>query len=169
MKEIIYVLFLPLLFANIIHMFLVKVNLLKWMKIPIHKELFGENKTYRGFVIVISLTGLLSYIGTYFTDNYDQFLGFKYGCLLGFAYVFFELPNSYFKRRMGIAPGTSPTKNKLLFNLLDKTDSTFGVCFSYTLMTDLSWINGGWVFLISVSTHVLISILLVKLKVKKSF
>lgn len=169
MREIIYVLFLPLLFANIIHMFLVKADLLKWMKIPIHKKLFGENKTFRGFVVLITLTGILSAIGTYFIDNYAPLLGFKYGCLLGFAYVFFELPNSYFKRRLGIAPGTSPTRNRLLFNLLDKTDSTFGVCFSYTLVTDLSWIHCGLLLLISASTHVLISILLVKLKVKKSF
>jgi hypothetical protein len=169
MREILYVLILPLIFANIIHIFMVKVNALKWLKIPINEKLFGTNKTYRGFVIVIVLSSVFSTLGTYLMDDYSPFLGFKYGCLLGLGYVLFELPNSFLKRRLGIAPGTTPDKNKLLFNILDKTDSTLGVSLSYILISDIGWSNGGILFLTSVFLHATISIILVKLKVKKSF
>ena len=45
------------------------------------------------------------------------------GGLLGIAYVVAELPNSAFKRRLGIAPGQLPARNRFWFALMDQADS----------------------------------------------
>ena len=51
--------------------------------------------------------------------------------------VIAELPNSYMKRRLGIAAGATPDKNRWLFTALDQIDSGIGVAVAYGLFLDL--------------------------------
>jgi|TARA_B110000261_G_C13077699_1_gene354717 hypothetical protein len=168
LSAILYIVILPGILANVLHMAVVKLNLISFLSIPVNKRLFGENKTIRGFVILIFLTGLFSILGSTLI-YWSISKGLSYGAILGGTYALFELPNSFLKRRLGIVAGGKATKNKLLFQVLDKTDSTFGVALVYSLLSGLSWNQGLLLFVGNVVLHVSLSFLLVVLKIKKSF
>src|SRR5690606_27440044 len=61
------------------------------------------------------------------------------GLALGLAYVAFELPNSYMKRRLGIAPGKLPERNRFVFALVDQSDSAIGCMLVYALFVAPPW------------------------------
>lgn len=158
---------LPLLLSNVVHMFVVKWNLLSFLTKPLWKEGFGANKTWRGFLIVPLLNAFILWLvalaGNLLVSN-PLVLGF----LLGLAYLLFELPNSYFKRRAGIQPGGAGGKYAFLGTLIDKMDSAFGVVLVYFLLGYIALIPALILFLLASATHFLISYVLVLLKVKKS-
>ncbi len=115
--------FLPAYMANMFPVVFGKVKKLEHFKKPIDhgkkfgkKSLFGEHKTYFGFLIGVSgalLTGLLqSAIYSYFPDSRMLFLepyplsfALQLGFLLGFGSLLGDLIKSFFKRRLGIASG----------------------------------------------------------------
>ena len=128
--------------GGILHMIAVRLDLMKFLTIPISEKWFGRNKTWRGFVVM----PLASQLGLYLTlalplhspdlpiNLFDPQLHWL-GWVLGFFYVLFELPNSWMKRRLGIAPGKIPDQQKFLFILLDRLDSVAGVILAYALFT----------------------------------
>lgn len=66
---------------------------------PISKKLFGEHKTYRGFIF-----GILGAIATmYFQKRADAIF---IGALFGIGALGGDLVKSYFKRRIGIPEGS---------------------------------------------------------------
>jgi len=104
-------LFLPAGFANMAPIIFKKINFLNK---PINKQLFGANKTYRGFFfgilsaiiivyIQISVSNYIprEYILISYTTTNAIFIGF----LLGFGALFGDLIKSFFKRRKGIKSG----------------------------------------------------------------
>ncbi len=156
----------PLIISNIIHMVLVKYDVMPFLKIPVSTRLFGQNKTWRGFIFLPILNGIITPI---FAQDISLLKAVFIGTIFGCLYMIFELPNSFFKRKMGIAPGENPVENKLLFALLDKTDSAFGVCLVYFLISDIGIAQIIQLFFISSFIHITFSMLLVSLKIKKSF
>lgn len=168
MFEAIILVIIPAILVNVLHMFIVKKDVFSFLTIPINTRLFGTNKTWRGFAFSIVFTSFFCAIATSLS-KLNATDGALLGAIMGFTYMLFELPNSMFKRLNGIASGETPTKRKLLYNLLDKTDSAFGVSLMYTLLSDLSLIKGVLLFFISSGLHISISYLLVKIKMKKSF
>ena len=159
---------IPLIFSNVLHMVVVKKNYINHLKHPVSRKLFGENKTWRGFVIVpFSNAIILHIINTlcYWSLKYAFFLGF----VLGLAYVVFELPNSFVKRRLGILPGASFNYRGRSYSLIDKMDSAFGVCITYVLLEYIHYKYGILLFICSVFIHVMLSKLLVAIKIKTSF
>lgn len=82
------------------------------------RVVFGANKTIRGFVVVPVATALAYAL---FTS-----MPLWSGALIGLAYVLAELPNSYLKRRLGIAPGSQARKARAVFFALDHLDSAAG-------------------------------------------
>jgi CDP-diacylglycerol--serine O-phosphatidyltransferase len=139
------ILFVPLILGGILHMVVVRVNLLSVLKRPIHRGWFGENKTWRGVVVMPLLTIggvytalLIERTGSYsvgFSENSIALLGLA----LGLAYIVFELPNSFIKRRMGIAPGKLPGEKRFLFALADQGDSAIGCVLVYRLFFAIDW------------------------------
>ena len=120
-----YISFLPVIIAAILNMVVVKLPILKNLKKPMDfnvvlkdgNRLFGENKTWKGCFLMIILSaittviwGLLCQSNQYLQENnlfymyyentviYNIIIGF----FLGLAYILFELPNSFIKRRIGI-------------------------------------------------------------------
>lgn len=169
MIEAIILVLIPLIVANVLHMLLVKKEMLSSLAIPINVKLFGFNKTWRGVVFLIIVTAVFcSLFGWIF-----KFQTFKsnllLGAVLGLTYVVFELPNSMFKRWKGIEAGERSKKGGIYFSILDKTDSAFGVSLVYSLLNDFSAKEGILLFLVCSGLHAFISLLLVFLKVKKSF
>ena len=169
---------LPLLLSNVAHMVLVKKEGLSRWSIPISTKWFGPNKTYRGLLFVplanALLFTLLQLVGRSWwewpspTANTPALELLSIGALYGMAYVLFELPNSWLKRRLGIAAGQSSRKFAAFFLLLDKSDSALGVSLAFVLLNSES--IGFWPFFFTaVLLHASISALLVLLKIKKSF
>lgn len=160
---------LPLILSNTVHMLLVKKQWIPALAIPVSQQFFGANKTWRAFFILPILNAVL----TMLLDGVYPVLGLNYaflaGFMLGLIYLLFELPNSYLKRRHGIAPGAAAKKNAHWWMLLDKSDSAFGVSLLSVALFPIRWIDGFILFAVSVMVHVFFSYLLLKLGIKKSF
>ena len=159
---------LPLLFSNILHMLLIKKGVFNSLTTPISENKFGKNKTYRGLVFVTIINAIILMMMNYILQlqvNNSFFLG----AMLGLAYIIFELPNSYMKRKLGIKPGEQHKKYKLTFSLIDKMDSAFGVTLTYSLLGYIDYKSVMMLFLLASLTHIIMSKLLVFLKIKKTF
>jgi hypothetical protein len=124
----------PLIVAGIIHMAVVRANLLSVLARPISEPMFGPNKTWRGVVVMTlgAIAGIYVAVridplaGNALLVRYSQASPVVVGAALGVAYCIAELPNSFMKRRLGVAPGMLPDRNRLLFATLDQADSAFG-------------------------------------------
>lgn len=136
------IMMIPVVVGGVLHMVVVTNDWFVALKKPVHKGLFGANKTWRGFIVmpVISMPGalllwlLLSFSTLQLTTPVMQYGWPILGLLLGFAYVLFELPNSFIKRRMGASPGEVPTKGRFFYIALDQIDSGLGAAVFYYLM-----------------------------------
>jgi CDP-diacylglycerol--serine O-phosphatidyltransferase len=139
------VLFVPLILGGILHMVVVRMDLLPSLKRPIHRGWFGENKTWRGVLAMPLLTIAGAYLALWIEPSGPLAIGFAehsvvlLGLALGLAYILSELPNSFVKRRMGIAPGRLPGEKKLWFALADQGDSAIGCVLVYRLFFAIDW------------------------------
>ena len=105
---------LPIYIGNMMPVFVKKINFLDY---PINSKLFGEHKTYRGFVSAIFIAIIVFYIQSYFYDfeiikkisliNYREENLILLGFLAGFGTMLGDLIKSYFKRKKNIKPGES--------------------------------------------------------------
>src|SRR5438045_1243626 len=116
-------LFAPLFLGLTFHGLCIKFHWLRVLTHPIDggrkfrgKEIFGGNKTYRGLVAVGLGTPLGFGIQTFALHGIDalrnlelfEYTGMKIvvlGFAVGVAAMLSELPNSFFKRQLQIAPG----------------------------------------------------------------
>jgi CDP-diacylglycerol--serine O-phosphatidyltransferase len=148
---------IPVVIGGVLHMVVVKRNYLSTLVVPIHEGWFGANKTWRGMVVVPLLTafgGLCmlpiewlvhKMIGMSLLGQWN--LGYL-GLIAGIGYVLAELPNSFFKRRIGVQAGEVPEDKKYWFIALDQLDSALGVAIAYWLMLGISF-ETAWVYVIS--------------------
>jgi CDP-archaeol synthase len=105
--------FLPVVGAPIAHAPVLRFDLAPVLRRPISRRLFGENKTWRGALLMNTGT-LATALALYRLPAYRRRLPEPVaaadpalvGTLLGIAMWLGELPNSFVKRRLGIAPGT---------------------------------------------------------------
>lgn len=179
-----YVTLMPVIFTGILNMVFCKLPILGFLKKPIDagkclydgKRIFGDNKTWKGFIgymFLGTLTNLIwgscckaslalashdfFYLGHSNTIQYNLLCGL----LLGTAYALFELPNSFLKRRIGIEPGkTMKGWQKAFFVFLDQADSIFGcvlvVCIFHPLPV---WFYFVFV-IVGAVTHIIFNMLL---------
>jgi len=159
----------PMIFSNVIHMILVKKNVLPKLLIPISEPLFGANKTWRGVAIVSVLNAIFFWLVNLCIPTFTHSEALLFGAILGLLYVLFELPNSWLKRRLGIASGQAATKNAWLFMLLDKSDSALGIALGSKFLFNFTWLEAVQLFFIGVLVHVFFSWLLVVIGIKKRF
>jgi hypothetical protein len=104
--------FLPALGAPVAHGPVLRADLMPALKRPINARLFGENKTWRGALVMTTGT-VAAALALSRVPAYRQRLPAPVanahpaavGGLLGVASWLGELPNSFLKRRIGIAPG----------------------------------------------------------------
>ncbi len=118
---------IPMILANVLHIVIIKKNALPQLTIPVWKSQFGANKTWRGFIVLPVLNGLFFAMTNAFLPVFGGMQAIEIGAILGFTYMLFELPNSWIKRKMGIASGQKAKHHAWLFMLMDKMDSSFGV------------------------------------------
>jgi hypothetical protein len=111
--------FVPVLGAPLLHAPVLRWNLFRSLAIPLDggisvrgRRLFGANKTLRGAIVmwcgVTAATLALSLWGGWWSElpaDARSAGPFVLGALLGLGTVVGELPNSFLKRQLGIAPG----------------------------------------------------------------
>ncbi len=97
------------------------------------KPLFGENKTLRGAIVMIAATIFWTIVVDAFEPEAryvpeSVLSSWALGSLLGLGYILGELPNSFLKRQLGIAPG-EPAPGQLAPALwvADQVDSALGL------------------------------------------
>jgi CDP-archaeol synthase len=138
-------LFLPLLVGLALHGFCIKYDALAFLCRPIDrgrkirgKRIFGDNKTYRG-VVVVSLGTVLGFglqslllhriasVRSVELFDYAFFKSVALGGAVGVAAMLSELPNSFIKRRFEIAPGRAAKGWKgVIFYVYDQVDFLLG-------------------------------------------
>ena len=186
-----YFTMLPLILAGIANMIFTKTNLYKNHKHPIDhglilsdgNRLFGNNKTIIGFfsMIVFTIifqllfgifcytTHLESHCELYITQKNNFSFNLLFGFLTGFIYMLFELPNSFIKRRLNIQDGKTSTGMKgIVFFIIDQIDSLIGVMLLVYIFADISF--GKYLFYVFLGgiTHIIINLVLYKMKVRKN-
>lgn len=141
---LVYYLQIPVVIGGVLHMVVVSRGWLPQLAVPVQQRLFGANKTWRGFIVVPLLTA----VGALLLMPVELLLGERApiraawllpaGLWAGLGYMLGELPNSFFKRRLGIAPGATPEQGRRFFVLMDQLDSGIGVALAYALFPGLS-------------------------------
>lgn len=171
----ILLLVLPLVVGGILHMVVVKADILSYLKKPIHQRWFGMNKTWRGFVVMPLATwpGVwlaqevekLSDLSTPLLLNHSSFfLAF----ILAIAYCLAELPNSFIKRRLGIKEGQTSDRWKVFFIVMDQFDSASGCLIAYKLTLGISWPLFWITIAFGMLIHFIINLILYSFKLRKN-
>lgn len=149
-------LLIPLLLGGVLHGLAMKYNWLPWLARPIDKgktyrgvRLFGDNKTWRGVLCVglgagwaMVLECVLSPAFTYRAYHLEPNpieLGL-FGLLVGSLAMLGELPNSFLKRRAGIAPGAGGGGAfAWFFYLYDQVDLLLFVAIAWWAVGAFTW------------------------------
>mgnify|MGYP001034750745 CR=1 FL=1 len=139
------------------------------------RPLFGENKTLRGFMVMVPASGLsflawskaLSGLDGLWSLSPLSFVAF--GCLAGFGFMAGELPNSFLKRQLDIAPGEAPTQAWLrrFCLLLDRTDSLLGSLLVMSFYVPVSWTVWLGCLVVGPGIHGIFSFALYRVGVKR--
>jgi len=128
----------PVLVAAAVQIAAIKLDWLPGLKRPLDGgrswrgvRLLGDNKTWRGLAIYagVSTVAILPQ-GLWVRARGLEYFDYGHlptlvaaGALLGLGFALGELPNSFLKRRVGIAPGT---RGNPAFVILDQVDSLIG-------------------------------------------
>jgi len=144
------------------------------------RRVFGENKTVRGFVVMIPAAALsfwgLSVVLFAATPTLANGLwpisAREYGALgawAGLGFMLGELPNSFIKRQLDIAPGRAPRGRvaALVSFAVDRLDSIVGSLIAIALVVPTPWMTWVFVVLIGPGIHFAFSVLLYRLGVKE--
>jgi CDP-2,3-bis-(O-geranylgeranyl)-sn-glycerol synthase len=133
----------PILIAGIAHVAVITLDLAPALARPIDagrtwrgRPLLGSNKTWRGFVVMPAATAVTVAAQQAIARLSPRLAALAplrsgappwiVGATCGAAYVLAELPNSFLKRRLGVAPGASASRARMAQYLVDQIDSVIG-------------------------------------------
>jgi CDP-2,3-bis-(O-geranylgeranyl)-sn-glycerol synthase len=134
--------FLPVIGAPLLHVWVLRGDLLRGLKRPLDggrtfrdRRLLGDNKTWRGALLMTSgvlLATLVLSLWSWWWDRLPAGIHdarpVVYGLLLGLGVVVGELPNSVLKRQLDIAPGSQRSSwSGRAITLLDQGDLVIGI------------------------------------------
>lgn len=181
---------LVIVIAGTCNMFFVKLPILNWLKRPMDmgatladgKRIFGDNKTWKGFVGMILWTAIWFAIFTIIAKASDSFYNLAwfsyrlystpesllYGGIWGLGYVLFELPNSFIKRRLDVKPGKRASGfYKSIFIFVDQADSAIGCGLAlYVFFTPPLWQMLVFIVL-GIAVHFLMNVILYSVGLKR--
>ena len=136
---------LPLIASGLVHLAVMKLDLLPALRrLPLDggrtwrgQRLFGDNKTWRGALVTIGTTTLAAWALAQLSAccwplptlvPFAETHSVWWGLLLGTGYIVGELPNSFAKRQLAIAPGAAGQGLAgRVFWVVDQLDSLFGM------------------------------------------
>lgn len=173
----------PLLISGISLITILKLNLIKWLNIPIDlgkslegKRVFGDSKTYRGIIVLMlmgtavstllhigSKIGFSSYIHPIFSGS-----PISTGLIYTIPYILGELVNSFFKRRIDIPPGgVSTTSFKSLQPLFDLSDGIIFTAIALVIFTSVTVFEAIMAGVVGIGLHYLTDIFMRGLNLKQ--
>jgi CDP-diglyceride synthetase len=129
--------FVPVLGAPLLHAPVLALDLLPGLRRPLDggRGVLGDNKTWRGALVMTAgvalaaaLLSLWPWYWRHLPDGIRDAGPWPFGLLLGLGVVVGELPNSFLKRRLGIAPGARRRSAVgALLSVLDQGDLVLGI------------------------------------------
>ena len=175
--------FLPVLGGALAHAPVLSLDLLKPLKRPLDggatfrgRRVFGDNKTWRGAIVIV--VGVL--VATLLLSQWDWWWEelpgdlrehgpLPYGLLLGLGVVVGELPNSFAKRQLDIAPGAQrKTPGGVLLTIYDQADFVLAV---WLLLLPL-WVMAPWqaavAFAVVAAVHFVVNLIGYAIGARKS-
>lgn len=177
---------LPLILGGLLQCLVLRFGLFTGLAMPLDlgakfcgKRVFGDNKTVRGLLVMVfgAVIGMniqtLLYSSSWFRRislfDYGQVEPFSAGAALGFGFILAELPNSFFKRQCGIAPGANGTGALFwFFSLLDQIDSIVGCLIAAALTFWVPDCNAVlWILAVGVILHMAVNGVFVLVHVKE--
>jgi len=186
-----YITLAPCIFAGILNMLWCRTSLCRSLAKPIDagkclsdgKRVFGDNKTWSGFFgmifsgvlcqilwgFVCGLPALADKNYIYIHNSNTVLLNAALGGLMGLAYVVFELPNSFVKRRLEIPSGktVSGVKGGLFF-IIDQVDSLIGVMLVYAAFYPMPLWQYFLYIALGAGTHIAVNAVLYSLRIRKN-
>jgi hypothetical protein len=167
----------PVVVAALVHVLVLKFRWLELLRVPLDggatwrgRRIFGDNKTVRGAVVMIgvataaaALQGVVRVPSLEYFDYGTANLPLL-GLLMGIGFVVGELPNSFIKRQLDVAPGAHAG---IVHTLADQLDSVIGALLTLSLV----WVAPlrVWVVALVMGTglHVAVNGIFVLLGVKR--
>lgn len=133
----------PLLVAGAVLAPVIKLDLVPSLARPLDLgrsfrgcRIFGTNKTWRGVLVMSGVSVLIVLAQSRLYDieafravsmlDYHRTNPLVLGLVLGLSYSLSELPNSFAKRRLGIAPGAVSGRHRVVQYVIDQADSPAG-------------------------------------------
>ena len=180
----------PVVFGAAANMLFTKTAFFRKHRTPIDggktlggERLFGENKTWIGFLsYIVCCTAAHLLVGFlcrgFGIDAWNQMYSLHpntipynllAGSLFGLAYALFELPNSFLKRRFHIRSGGHAKGVKgVFFFILDQIDSLVGCAIVIGVLTDAGFLRLVQYVILGALVHVLVNLLLMAAHARKS-
>jgi CDP-2,3-bis-(O-geranylgeranyl)-sn-glycerol synthase len=140
------------------------------------RRVFGEHKTLRGFVVMVPATAAaFALLATATADPEAaglwpltplQYAGL--GSWAAFGFMAGELPNSFVKRQLGIAPGAAAESKtgRLLQLAADRLDSAAGMLAATSLVVSIPALTWLIVLMVGPALHWSFSVLMFALGLK---
>lgn len=175
----------PVILGGLTHVLVIRAGLLAPLSLPLDagltvrgRRLFGANKTVRGALVMIAATTawtgaqwLLHRAGavpwSWHPIDLQRVPWWQVGPLMGLGYIVGELPNSFLKRQLDIAPGAAASGPvRRIFWVLDQIDSFAGVIALLALVWHPHPAIVLWLLVICLVVHPAVAGLMVLLGLK---
>ena len=165
--------FVAVLGAPILHAPVLALDLFKALKRPLDggatiagRRVFGDNKTWRGALFMTAGPALAALALTRWPafrhalpDAVSDAPALLWGALVGLGVVVGELPNSFLKRRLDIAPGTQRrTPGGIALIALDQADLVPGVWLCLAPVYVLPLLTGLVALVAVTAAHLLVNV-----------
>ena len=166
--------FVAVLGAPILHAPVLALDLFKPLKVPLDfgmtiggRRIFGDNKTWRGAIFMVLGPALAALALTRWPayrdalpDDVADAPALLWGALVGLGVVVGELPNSFLKRRMDIAPGTQRRgRVGVALIVLDQADLVPGVWLCLAPVYVLPVATAAVAFVAVAAVHLVINVI----------
>jgi hypothetical protein len=167
-------LILPVVLGGLGHVAVLKTDLLRSLAVPLDggarwrgRPVFGANKTWRGIVVMTGSTAVASgaqaalarrlrWRSALEMEDSAPVNAWAVGVVYGITYCIAELPNSFVKRRLGIAPGARVMRGAWLQYLVDQADSVVGCLIPLRLLSGSSGGELLTAFVLGLAIHIAI-------------
>ena len=162
----------PILLAGLVHVAVITLDLAPGLARPIDagrrwraRPLLGNNKTWRGFVVMPAATAITITAQQILATQSSHLAALAplrghapapwiVGAMCGAAYVVAELPNSFVKRRLGIAPGTSAARARVAQYIVDQLDSVVGCAVAIRMLYRIETVDAAASAILGAAFHV---------------
>ena len=175
----------PVLVAGLGQVVVLKTGLLPGLAAPLDrgllwrgKPLLGPRKTWRGVIVMTTLSALVARaqsgaaarserLRALSPFDYNRINPWLLGIALGLGYCLAELPNSFVKRRLDIAPAGRADRFAWLQYVVDQSDSVAGCLVALRFFYKPTWLETGLACATGLALHVGVDKLMHALGVKR--